>query len=152
MNSKYYRENQCTCDILTFRYLMLLKWLWDWETFNSVMTEVPMISPVISIYWPPSQISLFSLNSLTNIIDPFTKPFDNYIIIGDFNLESSNKALKYFLDSNALHNLVKGHTCSKGKSSLVDLILTNRKFSFKNSQLFETGLTDHTAENYYSEI
>ena len=75
-------------------------------------------------------------------------------MIGDFNLESSNKALKHFLDSNALRNLIKGHTCSKGKSSLVDLILANRTFSFKNTQLFETGLTDHhhTAENYYSEI
>ena len=98
---------------------------------------------VISIYRPPSQNSEFFLNSLTSIIDHFTKLFDNYIIIGDFNLEPSDTTLKHFLDSNGLYNLIKGHTCFKGKGSLIDLILTNRKFSFKNTQSFETGLSDH---------
>ena len=41
------------------------------------------------------------------------------------------------------HNLIKGHTCFKGKISLIDPILTNKKFSFKNIQSFETGLSDH---------
>ena len=98
---------------------------------------------VISIYRPPSQNSEFFLNSLTSIIDHFTKLFDNYIIIGDFNLEPSDTTLKHFLDSNGLHNLIKEHTCFKGKGSLTDLILTNRKFSFKNTQSFETGLSNH---------
>ena len=98
---------------------------------------------VISIYRPPSQNSEFFLNSLTNIIDHFIKLFDNYIIIGDFNLEPSNTTLKHFLDSNELYNLSKGHTCFKGKGSLVDLILTNREFSCKNTQSFKTGLSDH---------
>ena len=69
--------------------------------------------------------------------------FDNYIDIGDFNLEPSDATLKHFLDSNGLHNLIKGHTCFKGKGSLIDLILVNRKFSFKNTQSCETGLSDH---------
>ena len=98
---------------------------------------------MISIYWPPSQNSEFFLNSLTNIIDHFTKRFDNYIIIGDFNLEPSNATVKHFLGSNGLYTLIKGHTCFKGKGSLIDLILINRKFSFKNTQSFETGLSDH---------
>ena len=98
---------------------------------------------VMSIYRPPSRNSEFFLNSLTSIIDHFTKLFDNYIIIGDFNLEPSNTTLKHFLDSNGLHNLIKGHTCFKDKGSLIDLILTSRKFSFKNTQSFETGLSDH---------
>ena len=98
---------------------------------------------LISIFRPTSQNREFLLNSLANIIDHFTKRFDNYIIIGDFNLEPSNTTLKYFLDSNGLHYLIKGHTCFQGKGSLIDLILTNRKFSFKNIQSFETGLSDH---------
>ena len=98
---------------------------------------------VITIYRPPSQNSEYFLNSLTSIIDRFTNFFDNCIIIGDFNLEPSDTTLKHFLDSNGLHNLIKGHTCFKGKGSLIDLILTNRKFSFKNTQSFETGLSDH---------
>ena len=98
---------------------------------------------VISIYRPPSQNSEFFLNSLTSIINHFTKLFDNCIIIGDFNLEPSDIILKHFLDSNRLHNLIKGNTCFKGKGSLIDLILINRKFSFKNTQSVETGFSDH---------
>ena len=40
---------------------------------------------VISIYRPPSQDSEFFLNSLTVILDHFTKAYDNYLIMGDFN-------------------------------------------------------------------
>ena len=73
----------------------------------------------------------------------FYEKFWQLYIIVDFNLEPSNTTLKYFLDSNGLHNSTKGHNCFKGKDSLIDLILTNRKFSFKNTQSFETGLSDH---------
>ena len=78
----------------------------------------------ISIYWHLTKQWL--LNSLTKIIDPFTKHFNNYIIIGNFNLEPSNTTLKHFLDSNELYNFIKGNTCFKGKGSLIDLILTKR--------------------------
>ena len=98
---------------------------------------------VISVYRLPSQNNEFFLNFFTNVIDHFMKLFDNYIIIGDFNLEPSNTTLKHFLDSNGLYNLIKGDICFKGKGPLIDLILTNRKFSFKNTQSFETGLSDH---------
>ena len=97
----------------------------------------------ISIYRPSSQNYEFFLNSLKNIIDYFTKLSDNYIIIGDFSLEPSNTTLKHFLDSNELYNLMKGCSSFKGKCFLIELILTNRKFSFKNTQSFETGLSDH---------
>ena len=50
----------------------------------------------------------------------FYETFDNYIIIGDLNLEPSDTTLKHFLGSNGLHNLIKGHTCFKGKGSLID--------------------------------
>ena len=95
----------------------------------------------ITIYQPPSQKSEFFLCSLANIKDHFTKRFDNYIAIGDFNLEPNDTTLKHFLDSNGLYNLLKGHSCFKSKISLTDLILTNR--NLKNTQLFETGLSDH---------
>ena len=39
--------------------------------------------------------------------------------------------------------MIKNNTCFKGEGSCIDLILTNRKFSFKNSTSFETGLSDH---------
>ena len=42
-----------------------------------------------------------------------------------------------------MYSIIKGHTCFKGKDSLIDLILTNGKFSFKNTQSYETGPNDH---------
>ena len=42
-----------------------------------------------------------------------------------------------------LINLIKNNICFKGEGSCVDLILTNRKYSFKNTTSFEAGLCDH---------
>ena len=98
---------------------------------------------MISIYQPPSQDSEFFLNSLTIIFDHFAKTNDNYLIVGDFNLDLHDKRLGYFLNSNNLVNLVKTNTCFKGNGSCIDLILTNRKYSFKNATSYETGLSDH---------
>ena len=55
--------------------------------------------------------------------------FDIYIIIVDFNLEPSNITLKHFGDSNGLYDLIKGHTCFKGKGSLIDLIVTKKNLN-----------------------
>ena len=63
---------------------------------------------VLSIYCPPSQDSVFFLNSLTKIIDVFADKYDNYLIMGDFNLESGNTILTNLLDSNVT-NLIKIH-------------------------------------------
>ena len=38
---------------------------------------------------------------------------------------------------------VKSNTCFKGEDSRIDLILTNRKYSFNNTCSFETGLSDY---------
>ena len=45
-------------------------------------------------------------------------------------------------DSN-LVKLVKTNTCFKGSGFCIDLILTNREHSFKNTASYETGLSDH---------
>ena len=42
-----------------------------------------------------------------------------------------------------LFYFVKSNTCFKGEDSRIDLILTNRKYSFKNTCSFETGLSDY---------
>ena len=38
---------------------------------------------------------------------------------------------------------MKGNTCFKGKGSCIDLILTNRGYSFKHTSSTETDLSDH---------
>ena len=95
------------------------------------------------IYRPPSQNKQYFLEKLSEIIDHFSSIYDNYIILGDFNMEPSDSILKTFMQSHNLFNLIKSNTCFKGRGSCIDLILTNRKFCFKNSSTFETGLSDH---------
>ena len=48
-----------------------------------------------------------------------------------------------FMDSQNFVSLMKNKTCFKGTCSCIDLILTNRKYSFKNTSSYETGLSDH---------
>ena len=67
----------------------------------------------------------------------FRKLFDNYVTIGDFNMEPNNTTLKHFLDSNGL---VKYQTCFKGKGSLIDGFLADRKYPLKDTSTFETDL------------
>ena len=44
----------------------------------------------------------YQIAQCTTNTDYFRKPFDNYVTIGDFNMEPNNTTLKHFLDSNGL--------------------------------------------------
>ena len=71
-------------------------------------------------------------------MDFYLQDYDNNVILGGFNLEPSNP----FMNNQNLFNLVKSSTCL-GEGSCIDLILINRKYSFKNTCSFESGLGDH---------
>ena len=58
-------------------------------------------------------------------------------------MEPKNPKLASFMHSFNLYNLIKSNTCFKGSGSCIDLILTNRKYCFKHTSTFETGLSDH---------
>ena len=51
--------------------------------------------------------------------------------------------MKSFLNSNNCTNLIKTNICFEGSGSCVDLILTNRKYSFQYIRSYETGLSDY---------
>ena len=90
-----------------------------------------------------SDINISSLNNLIKIIDALANTYDNYLIMGDVNIERSDLSLKAFLNSNNLYNLIKSNTWFKGKGSCIDIFLTNRKYSFKFTGSYETGISDH---------
>ena len=71
--------------------------------------------------------------------------YENFILIGDFNAESSECSLCEFCDVYNLENLIDEPTCYKNPNnpSSIDVILTNRKRSFHISTTIETGLSDH---------
>ena len=49
----------------------------------------------------------------------------------------------FFMDSQNFVSLIKNKTSFKGAGSCIDLMLTIRKYSFKNTSSYETGLSDH---------
>ena len=65
------------------------------------------------------------------------------MVCGDFNLEPTNPVMINFMDSQNFTNLIKNNTCFKGVGSCIDLILTNRKYCFKNTSPYEIGISDH---------
>ena len=65
------------------------------------------------------------------------------IVFGDFNLKISHPAMLSFMNNENVINLVKENTCFKGKGSCIDLMLTNRRYSFKHTSSTERDLSDH---------
>ena len=98
---------------------------------------------LMCIYGRPSRNKQYFLDNSLEIIYHYSSIYDNYIIFGDFNMKSSDSLLDAFMQSHNLFNLIKSTTCFKGCGSCTDLILTNRKFCFKMSSAFETGLSDY---------
>ena len=88
---------------------------------------------VIFTYRPPLEPLSRFLDSLTNIIGFFSSSYDIFIVMGDFNSQPTDSIMKDFMEANGFWNLIKSDTCFKGKGSCIDLILTNRKYSFKYS-------------------
>ena len=64
--------------------------------------------------------------------------------MGDFNSEVIEEAMGDFCELFNLKNLVKDPTCYKNPEnpSCIDLILTNRQNSFRDTIVIETGLSD----------
>ena len=95
------------------------------------------------IYTPSTQNKQYFLENLSMTVDHYWSIYDNHIIVGDFNMEPNSPALISCMQSLNLFNIIKSNTCFKGNGTCIDLILTNRKYCFKHSSTFKTGLVDH---------
>ena len=84
------------------------------------------------------------LDSLSKNLALYLSAYDNHIVICGFNVEADSKEMSSFCDTFDLTSLIKEPTCYKksNKPSCVDLILRNKLFSFQNSCVADTGLSD----------
>ena len=99
---------------------------------------------VLYIYRNPKQDIRYFLDELTKIIDYYSSDYENLIIMGDFNEESSQTHMNNFMSNYNLYNLIKRPTCYKSSEGrCIDLILTNKNRSFLKTNSFETGISDH---------
>ena len=99
---------------------------------------------ILPIYKPPSTTENYFLEHMNRIIEYYTSEYDNILTLGDFNLEISTKGMDTFMKTHNLKSLFNKPTCYKSKEGrCIDLLLTNRNRSFKFTNAFETGLSDH---------
>ena len=97
----------------------------------------------VSIYKSPLQTNRYFVSILGDLLVFYSNQYDNKVVTEDFDLEPSNPSLLSFMDSQNFVSLMKNKTYFKGTCSCIDFILTNRKYSFKNTSSYETGLSDH---------
>ena len=95
-------------------------------------------------YKPPSQSDLSFINELNLAMNFFSPIYENFVLLGDFNMSTENPNLKHFMCSFDLESLIDLPTCYKSMNpTCIDLILTNKKNHFMKSTTFETGLSDY---------
>ena len=95
-------------------------------------------------YKPPSQNYLSFISELNLALNFFSPIYENFVLLGDFNLPTENSNLKNFIRSFDLESLINSPTCYKSTNpSCIDLILTNKKNHFMKPAAFETGLSNH---------
>ena len=134
-------RNQHGGGLLMFtRNDLITRRLENFESSNIEMICIELIISkrkwvIFSVYRPPKTNLDLLFAELNKNVDKATRTFDNIINIdnGEERALGMNK-LSEFCDIFSLKNLIRGDTCVTANSSLsIDVILTNRKRSFKNS-------------------
>ena len=96
-------------------------------------------------YNPHKDSISYFLSHISKVIDATLFNYENLILLGDFNAVDSDLSLTDFCELYNLKNLITEPTCYKNPNnpSLVDIILTNRRSNFQDSETMEPGISDH---------
>ena len=98
----------------------------------------------VGIYRPPSQNKKYFVDHLSKTLGQLSCQYDTTVLIGDFNLKIDNKSLENCMPTFDLECLIKKPTCFQSSiPTCIDLILTNKKEFFKNTDVIEVGISDH---------
>ena len=76
-------------------------------------------------------------------LNKYSKHYDTFMLVGDFNAEESEPWLSQFLYEYNTKNIVKENTCFKNtlNPSSIDLFITNGPFSFQNTIAVSDGFS-----------
>ena len=116
----------------------------DCSNNEAIFIELNLRKLLIGKYNPHKYMIGNHLDILGKQLNDVYGKYDNIILVGDFNAETSEDDMKLFCTSYNLKNLVKKPACFKNidNPSCIDLILTNKPLSFPNTMAIETGLSD----------
>ena len=85
------------------------------------------------------------LNNIGDQSNDLCLKYEHFILIGDFNSEMCQDAMKVFCSIYNIKNLVNEPTCFNNVeyASCIDLILTNKPLYFQKTTVIETGISDY---------
>ena len=133
---------------------LICKKLKTFETVNNdwICSELTVSDKTwvcLSVHRPPSRENLeLFFEELTSCLIKAGETYENFIVIGDFNIDIKTKGREYekFEDFCSLFNhsnLIKTETLfSKNHKSTIDLFTTNKPNIFQHMNITETGLSD----------
>ena len=99
---------------------------------------------LLPIYRPPKQDGAYFKEHVERVIDFYSSTsVANVVVLGDFNMETGDQVLHSMMEDHNLDSLIKTPTSfNTDQGKCIDLILTNNKCGFLESQTFETGFSD----------
>ena len=65
---------------------------------------------VVSIYRLPDQNLDYFLSSITSLLDHYLTIYEDFVIMGDFNVNESNPVMETFLNQHNCKNIIKNKT------------------------------------------
>ena len=85
----------------------------------------------VPIYRPETFNKSRFVDSISNVLDFYTKSYDNFLVVGDMNMEASDLEMTPLTKGHNLYSMIRSPTCFRNpKGRCIDLILTNKKYSF----------------------
>ena len=98
---------------------------------------------VVAVYRPETFKKTDFICALNNLSDIYSDTYDNILLLGDFNMESTDTDMLPLIESHDLYSMIKTPTCFKStQGRCIDLMLTNKRHNFMHTQTFETGESD----------
>ena len=118
-----------------------------YEGIECIISEINISKKkwlVMGSYNPKKSLISNHLYILGKNLAHYLPSYENVIVIGDLNSETTEEAMSDFCSLFNFKSLIKDPTCFKNPEnpSCIDLILTNKPHSFQNTAVLETGLSD----------
>ena len=85
-------------------------------------------------YKPPFQNDFSFINELNLTLTFFSPIYENFVLIGDFSMSTSNPNLKNLICSFDLDSLIDSLTFSVS-AACIDLVLTNKKLNLSSKKV-----------------
>ena len=107
-------------------------WLINWRIFVEIRVRKKTWL-LCSSYNPKKNLIANHLNCIGRNLDSQLGQYENFILMGDFNVEPNDATMKNFCQIYDCKNIVKDNTCFKSpiNPNCIDLIITNRPKSFQ---------------------